>query len=104
MMLHINLPPETERRLRERAAQTGQSAEAFVRSLVERELHSENGGPPALAASESDTSPPSSQLDRVLAPVREEFERSGMTDDELAALVEDLRQKVWQEKQTRKVP
>jgi hypothetical protein len=43
-------------------------------------------------------------LDEVLAPVREEFEQSGMTEDNLARLSEELREKVWQEKQARKTP
>ncbi len=101
MTVILSLPPETEQKLRERAAQAGQSVERYVHQLVERDVLSTNGGESAPPASDQ---PAASGrcLDQVLAPIREEFERSGMTDEELAELVEEVREEIWQEKQARK--
>jgi hypothetical protein len=37
-------------------------------------------------------------LDTILASVRRDFEESGMTDDDLAAVVEEVREDIWREK------
>ena len=97
MTVTISFPPETEQALRERADRAGQTIERYIQQLVERDLGGTNGGPrpPAHAPS---------SLEETLAPVREEFERSGLTDEDLATLVDEVREKIWQEKQTRKVP
>jgi hypothetical protein len=97
MTLTISLPPETERALRERAACAGQTVERYIQQLVEQELGGTSGGPRSPGRSPS-------SLAETLAPVREEFEQSGLTDEDLATLVEEVREKIWQEKQTRKVP
>jgi hypothetical protein len=36
-------------------------------------------------------------LDAILAPVRRNFEKSSMTDEELTALVEEVREDIWLE-------
>ena len=38
-------------------------------------------------------------LDEILAPVRQDFDESGMSEDDLNVYLDDLREKVWQEKQ-----
>jgi len=38
-------------------------------------------------------------LSEILAPIHEEFRQSGMTEDELSALIDEAREEVWQEKQ-----
>jgi hypothetical protein len=43
MTITLNLSPETERRLRARAAQSGQSLESYLQYLAESDLA--NGGP-----------------------------------------------------------
>jgi len=93
MTITISLPPEIEEKLQQRAAERGQSIDGYVRQLIERDVRREDGDPSSL---------PAGTTDEALAPVREEFERSGLTDEELAALVEDVRTKIWQEKQSRK--
>src|SRR2546423_8854633 len=101
MTVTLNFPPETEQKLRERAAQAGQSVERYVHELVERDvLHANGGKRPSSVLDQS--SVPNRTLEEILAPVREEFERSGMTDEELAGLVEEIREEIWQEKQARK--
>ena len=73
MTITINLSPEQERRLAERAARAGQDVTGYVHHLIDRDIDAES-------------------LDAILAPVRRDFERSGMTDDDLAALVEEVRE------------
>ena len=80
MTITINLRPEQERRLAERAARAGQDVAAYVRQLIDRDIDGES-------------------LDTLLAPVRRGFEESGMTDDDLAALVEEVREDIWREQQ-----
>jgi hypothetical protein len=82
MTITIRLTPEQERRLSDRAAKTGQDVAAYVQRLIDRDIEADS-------------------LDASLAPVRRQFEESGMTDEELAALVEEVREDIWQEKQGR---
>ena len=103
MSIILKLLPETEQKLLKRAAQAGQSVERYVEQLVERDVLRTNGEQPAAPVS----GPPSAissgkSLDDILTPVREEFEKSGMTDEELTSLVEGIREEIWQEKQARK--
>jgi hypothetical protein len=100
MTVILTFLPETEQKLRQRAAQAGQSVERYVEQLVERDVLGTNGEQPATLAS----GPPSAlssgrTLEEILTPVREEFESSGLTDEELASLVEEIREEIWQEKQ-----
>ena len=82
MTIMISLNPEQERRLAERAARAGQEIAAYVHQLIDHDIQAEG-------------------LDALLAPVRRNFEQSGMTDEDLAALVEDVREDIWQEKHGR---
>jgi hypothetical protein len=82
MTITIDLRPEQERRLAERAARAGQDIAAYVHHLIVRDIDAES-------------------LDTILAPVRRDFEDSGMTDDDLAALVEEVREDIWREKHSR---
>jgi hypothetical protein len=84
----LQLKPETEQKLRERADHAGQTLEAYLQQLAEREA--KNGTPM-----------PTSQrtFDEILAPVRKGFAESGMSDDELDALLKEARDEVWRAKQ-----
>lgn len=82
MTITINLRPEQERRLAERAARAGQDVAAYVHRLIDRDIDTEG-------------------LDAILAPVRRGFEESGMTDEDLAALVEEVREDIWREEHGR---
>jgi hypothetical protein len=84
MTITINLDPEEERRLAERAARHGEDVETFIHHLIAREIQT-----------------PATTLDEALAPVRQQFEESGMTDEALGALVEEVREEIWQEKHGR---
>jgi hypothetical protein len=82
MTINISLSPEQERRLTERAAQAGQGVTAYVHHLIDRDIKLK-------------------RLDAILAPVRRNFEQSGMTDDDLATLVEEVCEDIWREKHGR---
>ncbi len=84
MTLTLHLPPETAAWLRARAAARGQDVAAYLQQLIEEDRRTE---------------PP---LKEILAPLRKDVEESGVTDEELDALVEEIREEIWQEKQAGK--
>ena len=94
MTLTIILPPEAEAKLRERAAQAGQSVEGFVRRLVEQEVLGANGDQAPLASAGQ----AGRTFDEIFAPLRKEVEESGINDEELDRLLEQAREEVWQER------
>ena len=103
MTISISLGPETEKKLRELAAQRGQSVEGYVRELVEKSVGTPDGGQElAPAAQEKAPDKAGRTFAEIFSPVQQEFHKSGMTEGELDALLEECRDEVWQEKQTRK--
>lgn len=80
MEITVTLPPETERKLRERAAATGQDVAAVASDLIKYGIE------------ERPT------LDALLAPFRDQVRESQINDDELTAMFEDVREEVWREK------
>jgi len=94
MTITINLPAETEERLRLLAAKCGQTIDGYVRQVLEQEVLGVNVGAP------SSTPSISARLlsDEALAPFREEVAKSGMTDEEIRAFFEEVREEVHQEK------
>ncbi len=94
MSITISLPPETEEKLRQRAAESGQTVDGYVRQIVERDVLGSNGGRP------SGTPPVPLHLpsDEALAPFRKEVAQSEITDDELLQFLEGVREEVYQEK------
>lgn len=83
MSTTINIPTDLEQKIARRAASRGLPVEEYVREVLRR-----------------DAEAPS--LDEILAPVREQFAASGMTEEQLDALVEKERQAIWEEKQKKK--
>jgi hypothetical protein len=65
-------------RLRERAAKRGQDPTQYARLLVDKGLASPS-------------------LDEILAPIRQEFAESGMTEEERGNLIETAREAVYRE-------
>jgi hypothetical protein len=88
MTLTLQLPPETEKQLHERAAQAGSSVEGLVLKLIEESL-GVNGEP----ASQAGTS-----FAEILAPLHQEVAESGMTEKELDELVHESIEEVRAEK------
>jgi hypothetical protein len=66
-----DLPPELLSELDERARQRGLDRQAYVLRLIERNLLDQ-----------------SATFDEILAPVREDFKATGMTEQELEAFVD----------------
>lgn len=72
MTLTIDLPAETERQLLARATATGKDVATLVREAVEEKLRT-----------------PLPSFAEVLAPVHDDFRRSGMAEAELDDLLEE---------------
>ena len=72
MTLTIDLPPAILEKLQAQAVATGKDVETLVREAVEVRL--------AIAGH---------SFRDIMAPVHEDFEKSGMTDDELGRLVDE---------------
>lgn len=83
MSITIQLSADEEKRLAERAAQSGRALTDYVHLLIERDIQAR----------------PS--VDEALAPFRRQVEESGMTEDELGDFFEEIREEVWQEKHRR---
>ena len=83
MSISIPLSSEAEARLRERAEAAGEDITSFATRILHDVL----------------TAP---SVDELLAPFRKQVEEGGMTDDELDGFYEDLRNKVWEEKQPKR--
>lgn len=73
------LPEGTREAIRELSQSKGKSADEYLRTLIEAELLSQQ------------------TFAQILAPIREGFRKSGMTEEQLDALFEEARQKVHQE-------
>jgi hypothetical protein len=82
-MLQVPLPPDTEAVLRERARASGEDVGAYAARLLHDVL----------------TTP---SVEELLAPVRRQVEESGITDEELDELGNELRKDVWWEQEARK--
>lgn len=80
MTVTIHLGPEEERKLLERAARGGQDVTEYVRRLIARDLQ---------------------DVDEALAPFRLQVAESGMSDEDLGAFFEEVRDEVWREKHGR---
>ena len=76
----IDLPIEVKTALERKAK--GQDIKTFIQSIVRKQ---------ALRPS----------LDEVLAPVRQEFEESGMSEDELDVFMNSVREKAHQDRQSK---
>lgn len=78
------LPEGTREAIRELSQSKGKSADEYLRTLIEAELLSQQ------------------TFAEILAPIREGFRKSGMTEEQLDALFEEARQKVHQQEPTNK--
>jgi len=67
----VELPPDTEKKLRQRASLQGQTLEVFLRELAEREAAATNGVPVK-----------SPTFDELTGPIARAVQASGMTGEE----------------------
>ncbi len=79
MEITISVPKEVESILAQKAAAQGKDIKAFVENMVTTQAKRPS-------------------LGEILAPVRQDFAASGMSEDELDALIESERQAMWEEK------
>ncbi|MCE3018076.1 MAG: hypothetical protein ACK56W_13330 [Pirellula sp.] len=84
MVISINIPDGTERKLAEQAALRGQSVETYAAELIRRGVI---GG---------------RTFAEILAPFREQVASSGIQDSELDCLLENARDEVHEAKQGQK--
>jgi predicted nucleic acid-binding protein len=78
------LPKGTTDAITELSRSKGKSAEEYLRTLIEAEILSQQ------------------TFAEILAPIRDGFRKSGMTEEQLDALFQEAREKVRQEEQTKK--
>jgi hypothetical protein len=83
MTLVVDLEPEVESLLEERAKADGCDVKAYVRKLIERAVRSAR------------------TIDEILEPFRDAVERSGISDEDLDSLFAEARRQVFKEKQER---
>ncbi len=83
MDVTITIPPEILPKVQHKANLRGRDVSDYIQELVEK-----------------DASTPS--LDEILAPIREQFAASGITEEELDQLFEEERQAVWEERHGKK--
>lgn len=89
MTVVLELEPEIEEKIKMQASKDGLKVEVYVQSIV-KEATNKRERIEKLAEK---------SFDEILAPVRQDFDESGMSEDELNEFIDDLREKVWQEKQ-----
>ena len=83
MTVTIELKPEVEKALQERARAKGFDVDVYLEKLIEKDIERRQ------------------TLDEILAPIRKNFAESGMTEDELDALIKTERQAMWNEKRNK---
>jgi hypothetical protein len=91
MTINIELKPDEERALRERARTSGREISEYVHQVLTEHIRSGQ----SLAT-------PSKTFDEILAPIREGWRQSGMAEDEITALFEETRDEVRKERRARK--
>lgn len=83
MTLTISVPPNIGALLKEKAKNEGKDVAEYVEDLIEKDVDR------------------AQTLDEILAPIRRNFAESGMTEEDLDALVESERQAMREEKNAR---
>lgn len=81
MTVTLELEPEVESILEERAKAEGCDVEGYVRKLIEKDINRKQ------------------TFDEILAPFREAVEKSGMSDEELDSLFTESRREIFKAKQ-----
>jgi len=92
MTITIDLPPETEEKVKTQALQDGVKVDDYIKTIIAE----------ATARRERIEKESEKSFREILAPIHSEFEKSGMSEEELTEFLEELREEVWQEKQRAK--
>lgn len=80
MTVVLELKPEIEEALQKKARSKGFEVNVYLEKLIEKDVAQ------------------AKTLDEILAPFRREVEESQITDDELDALVDEIREEIYREK------
>ncbi|HEY3135316.1 MAG TPA: hypothetical protein VGL29_04635 [Blastocatellia bacterium] len=80
MDVTISIPPEMQDKLEQRAIESGQDVTEYIEKLIEKDLT-------GLVS-----------LRDLYAPVRRQIQQSGISEDELDALIEKAREEAYQER------
>jgi hypothetical protein len=83
MTVTIEIEPEIESLLEERAKADGCDVKGYVKKLIEKDVNRKR------------------TFDEILAPFRQAVEKSGISDDELDSLFTEARKEVFKAKQER---
>ncbi|CAN5377048.1 hypothetical protein BH20ACI1_BH20ACI1_30670 [soil metagenome] len=75
MTVVLELKPEIEEALQNKAKATGFEVNVYLEKLIEKDIYQKKN------------------IDEILAPVRQDFDESGMSEDELNEFIDDLREK-----------
>lgn len=78
----IDIPLEVKRALQRKAEAEGKDVRHFIEDLIKKQ---------ALRPT----------LDEILAPVRQEFEESGMSENQLDEFMNSVREKAYQDRQNK---
>ena len=89
MIITVDLAPEVESKIKLQAAGNGVPMDAYVKTLIEE----------AAARHERIAALAVKPFDEILAPVREGFAASGLSEDEIMAMFAEARDEIQQEKQ-----
>jgi hypothetical protein len=95
MTVTLTLTPETEQRLRERAARNGLTLEAYLQQLAERDAFGVNGGQP------SGPSPVAPTFEEMTGPFARAVEAAGLSEEEVGELFERVVKQVRAERRTK---
>lgn len=89
MTITIDLPAEVEGKIKARALNDGLKIEVYIEQLIKEAVERRER-----IEKESEKS-----FREILAPIHNQFEQSGMSEEELTEFLEELREEVWREKQ-----
>lgn len=90
MTVTVDLSPEIEAKIKTQAEKGGVKFEDYVKSLLEE----------ASIRHEKLEALSEKSFDEILAPVRQGFQESGLSEDELTELFEEAREEVYQERKS----
>lgn len=92
MIVTVDLSPEIEAKIKTQAEKGGVKFEDYIKSLLEE----------GTIRREKLDFLSEKSFDEILAPVRQGFQESGLTEDELTTLFEEAREEVYQQQKDEK--
>jgi hypothetical protein len=92
MTITIDLPLETEEKVKTQASQDGLKVDDYLKTLIAE----------AAARRERIEKESEKSFKEILAPIHKGFDESEMSEDEILEMFEQAREEVWQEQQISK--